>query len=205
MMSSYAARRTWLHRVSAGTKLIALMVLSLGLLSINDWRFLAAALAIVGLVYANFGRDGLMRLISLRPLLPFLLIIGALQVYSGGWNVGAVLIIRLVATILLADLVTMTTTMSALIEAISPILRAVCPRSINHRKISLAIALVLRFVPVLLASWQARQEAWQSRTRRRVPPRLVAAFLAETLQLADHVAEALDARGFNVRQVDEIN
>jgi biotin transport system permease protein len=30
-----------------------------------------------------------------------------------------------------------------------------------------------------------------------VPPRLIAAFVAETLQLADHVAEALDARGFD--------
>ena len=62
---------------------------------------------------------------------------------------------------------------------------------------ALAVALVMRFVPVLLTRWRAREEAWKARTRRRVPLTLVAAFLADILQLADHVAEALDARGFD--------
>jgi biotin transport system permease protein len=52
-------------------------------------------------------------------------------------------------------------------------------------------------VPVLLANWQARAEAWRARTGRRVSIRLVAPFVAETLRLADQVGEALDARGFD--------
>jgi biotin transport system permease protein len=197
MIGGYATRRAWLHRVPAGGKLITLMAGSLALLSVNDLRVLLVVLTLIGAVYVQFGRDGWLRLRSLRPLVLLLAIVGAFQAYATNWEDGVALVMRLLAMILLADLVTMTTTMSALMDAMAPVLRAVCPRSVNHRKISLAIALVLRFVPVLLARWQARQEAWQARTNRRVPPRLVAAFVAETLQLADHVAEALDARGFD--------
>ena len=67
---------------------------------------------------------------------------------------------------------------------------------------ALAVALVLRFVPVLLMRWRAREEAWKARTHRRVPLRLVAAFVADILQFADGVAEALDARGFDVSTAD---
>lgn len=197
MIGGYATRRTWLHRVPAGIKLIALMAGSLALLSVTDLRALVIVLVLIAAVYGQFGRDGWLRLRALRPLLLLLAVIGAFQAYAVGWAGGVALVIRLLAMFLLADLVTMTTTMSALMDAMAPVLRAVCPRSVNYRKISLAVALVLRFVPVLLARWQARQEAWQARTNRRVPPRLIAAFVAETLQLADHVAEALDARGFD--------
>jgi biotin transport system permease protein len=69
---------------------------------------------------------------------------------------------------------------------------------INPRAPALAIALVIRFVPVLLASWQEREEAWRARTGRRASIRLIPAFVAETLRMADQIAEALDARGFDV-------
>ncbi len=197
MIGGYVARRTWLHALPAGVKLVGLVASSLVLLGVGDYRILLGVLVLVALLYANFGRDGWARLSALRPLLPLLAIVGALQGYSAGWEAGAAVVIRLVAMVLLADLVTMSTTMSALMEAIEPPLRALGPRFVNSKKVSLAVALVLRFVPVLMTRWQARREAWQARSNRRVPLRLVAAFVAETLQLADQVAEALDARGFD--------
>ncbi len=197
MIGGYVARRTWLHGIPAGIKLVAIVGSSLALLAIDDYRVLLGVLVLVALLYANFGRDGWARLLALRPLLPLLAIVGALQGYSAGWEAGTAVVIRLVAMVLLADLVTMSTTMSALMGAIEPPLRALGPRFVNAKKVSLAVALVLRFVPVLMTRWQARREAWQARSNRRVPLRLVAAFVAETLQLADQVAEALDARGFD--------
>ncbi len=86
---------------------------------------------------------------------------------------------------------------SAAYLTLAPLFRGLRPLGVNPRKVALAAALVLRFVPVLAARWRAREEAWRARTRRRVPPRLVAAFLADVLRLADQVAESLDARGFD--------
>lgn len=202
MIADGLAPETWLHRVPAGVKLVGLALLSLLLLPVDDWRFLAAVLAVIAAAYAGFGRAGMARLVLLRPLLPLLAVVGGVQAVSGGWSAGVVVTMRLLAMLLLADLVTMTTRMTAMMDALVPVLRLLRPLGVNPRRVALSMALVLRFVPVLLASWHAREQAWKSRTHRRVPPRLVAAFVAEILQLADRVAEALDARGFDASAAD---
>ena len=197
MTGDYLAAQTWAHRLPAGLKLLALAALSIGLLPVDDWRILALALGLVGAAYATLGRQALRRLGLFRPLLPIFVIIFGLQAYTSGWDHGASAVLRLVVMVMAADLVTMTTTMTALMAAIEPVLRLGRPLGLDPRKIALAVALVLRFVPVLLANWRAREEAWRARSRRRVPLRLVGLFLVETLRLADHVADALDARGYD--------
>ncbi|MBN8974929.1 MAG: energy-coupling factor transporter transmembrane protein EcfT [Rhizobiales bacterium] len=202
MMTDGLAPKTWLHRVPAGFKLAGLALFSLLLLPVDDWRILAGVLAVVLAVYAGFGRAGFARLALLRPLIPLLVIVGGVQAFSSGWHAGAVVSLRLLAMLLLADLVSMTTTMSALMDVLAPVFNLLRPLGVNPRKMALAVALVLRFVPVLLTRWRAREEAWKARTHRRVPVRLVAVFLADILQLADRVAESLDARGFDTVTAD---
>ncbi|MCP3387820.1 energy-coupling factor transporter transmembrane protein EcfT [Bradyrhizobium sp. CCGB12] len=202
MITDGLAPQTWLHRVPAGVKLAGLALLTVLLLPVGDWRIMAGVLALIAMVYAGFGRAGMARLSLLRPLLPLLVVVGGVQTASGGWNAGAVVAMRLLAMLLLADLVSMTITMSALMEVMAPAFRVLRPLGVNPRKMALAVALVLRFVPVLLTRWRAREEAWKARTHRRVPLRLVAAFVADILQLADRVAEALDARGFDRSAAD---
>lgn len=196
MISVYLARRTWLHAVPAGIKLMALAAVSLALLPIDDWRWMAFGLVLALSFYASAGHEAVGRLRLLRPLLPLLAIIGLLQGYAGNWELGLLAVARLVLMILLADLVTMTTTMQALMDALAPLLRPLRVVGLNPRKLTLAVALVVRFVPVLLANWEARAEAWRARTGRRPSVRLLVPFLAETLRLADRVGDALDARGF---------
>ena len=202
MMTDGLVPTSWLHRVPAGVKLAGLALLSVLFLPVGDWRILAGALAAIAAVYAGFGRAGMARLVLLRPLLPLLVVIGGLQAAADGWNAGAVIVMRLMVMLLLADLVSMTTTMSALMEVLAPAFRVLRPLGVSPRKMALAVALVLRFVPVLMTRWRAREEAWKARTNRRIPPRLVAAFVADSLQLADRVAESLDARGFDTSAVD---
>ena len=202
MMTDGLAPQTWLHRVPAGVKLASLALLSVLLLPVGDWRILVGVSAMIAMVYAGFGRAGMARLSLLRPLLPLLVVVGGVQAASGGWNAGAIVTMRLLAMLLLADLVSMTTTMSALMEALAPVFRLLRPLGVNPRKLALAVALVLRFVPVLMTRWRAREEAWKARTHRRIPLRLLAAFVADILQLADRVAEALDARGFDRSAAD---
>lgn len=196
MMGGFLARTTWLHRLPAGLKLLVLAAISLALLPIREWQLLALCLAVVIGVYGALGRNAVRRLGLFKPIIPLLAVIGGLQGLSSGWEDGASAVLRLVLMMLAADLVTMTTTMSALMDAVEPLFRLLRPLGVNSRKIALSVALVLRFIPVLLASWRAREEAWRARSRRRVPLRIVVLFLIETLRLADHVAEALDARGY---------
>lgn len=202
MMTDGLAPTTWLHRAPAGVKLAGLALFSLLLLPVDDWRILAGVLAAVLATYAGFGRAGVARLALLRPLVPLLVIVGGVQALSSGWQAGIVVSLRLLAMLLLADLVSMTTTMTALMDVLAPLFNLLRPLGVNPRKMALAVALVLRFVPVLLTRWRAREEAWKARSHRRVPVRLLAVFLADILQLADRVAESLDARGFDTAAAD---
>ena len=67
----------------------------------------------------------------------------------------------------LADVFTMTTTLQALMDALAPLLRPLRLLGLRPKKLTLAVALVVRFVPVLLERWRAREEAWRARTGRR--------------------------------------
>jgi biotin transport system permease protein len=201
MLIDGLAPPTWLHRVPPGLKLGALALLSLVLLPIGDWRILAASLVLITSIYAGLGVAGIMRLEALRPLLPLLAIVGGLQAASKSLNAGAVVTMRLLALVLLAELVSMSTSTTAMIDALEPLLRVLRPLGVNPRKVALAVALVLRFVPLLLARWRAREAAWKARSPRRVPLRLVAVYVTDILRLADRVAEALDARGFDAVDV----
>lgn len=196
MMGGYLSSATWLHRLPAGLKLFIVAGMSIALLPVQDWRLLALCLALVTGIYGALGRDAVRRLGLLKPIVPLLVIIGGLQSFSSQWEDGASVVLRLLLMVLVADLITMTTTMSALMDAIEPLFRLLRPLGVNSRKIALSVALVLRFIPVLLDNWRAREEAWRARSQRRVPLRIVVLFLIETLRLADHVAEALDARGY---------
>jgi biotin transport system permease protein len=197
VITAYLARRTWLHGVPAGIKLAALAGLSLALAPVDDWRVLALALALVLALYASLGGEAVRRLSALRPLLPLLILIGMIQGATESWAGAAATAARLVLMVLLAELVTMTTTMQGLMDALAPLMRPLRLVGLRPKMLTLAVALVVRFVPVLLARWRCREEAWRARTGRRASLRLVPAFVAETLRLADQVAEALDARGFD--------
>lgn len=196
MISGYLARDTWLHRIPAGAKLAMLAAASMAILPVEDWRILACGLAGVLALYATLGREAFGRVRMLKPLLPLLLIVLIFHGFAGNWDTGAGAVARLLMMVLLADLVTMSTTMQAMMEALTPVLSVLRPLGVDPRKLSLAVSLVVRFVPVLSANWQARTEAWRARTGRRPSWRLVGPFIGETMRMADQVAEALDARGF---------
>ncbi len=195
MISNYLAGETWLHRVPAGAKLASLAVLSVAILPVDDWRALVAALAGVVLLYASLGKEAFKRLAMIRSFAVFLAIIAVLHLLAGTWQEAVAAVARLVMMILLADLVSMTTTMQAMMAALTPVLTLLRPFGLNPRKLSLAVSLAIRFIPVLGANWQARSEAWRARTGRRPSFRLLGPFIADTFRMADHVAEALDARG----------
>lgn len=196
MIGGYLDARSPLHRLPAGVKLVALAVLSVLLLPIEAPAVLGLALGGVLLVYVRLGRRGMARLRQWLVLAPLLVIIGLLQLWAASWTVAAASVLRILLMVLLADLVTLSTRLEDMMDAVLVVLRPLQRFGLDTRRLSLAVALVIRFVPVLLASWQARVEAWRARSGRRVGLALVGAFFAGALRSADQVAEALDARGF---------
>jgi ABC-type cobalt transport system, permease component CbiQ and related transporters len=202
MIAGYLARDTFLHRIPTGWKLIILAGISLAFPFITSIWIPAVMLCLILAVYVLCGREALMRLRTMKVLVPILLVIGAIQAITATWQDGLNSVIRLLAMILLADLVTLSSTMQSMMDALQPVLRPFARFGLRPRSLSLAVALVMRFIPYLLAAWRERDEAYRARTGKGASWRLVAPFIVETLHLADRVAETLDARGIGIRQTE---
>ncbi|MDT2020368.1 energy-coupling factor transporter transmembrane component T [Methylocella sp. CPCC 101449] len=205
MIAPHVAQQTWLHRIGAGTKLLALAVVSILLGWMSEWvPLLIAFVVILGVYIVTIPSAGT-RLKLYRPLLPLLVGIGLLQIYASGWEIALATLLRLVAMMALADLVTATTPMLDMMDALQPVFRLLRPLGLDERRLSLAVALMLRFIPVIMSEWGKREEAWRARTGRRPPLRLLAPFLSDVLRLADHASEALTARGFDMARSDRVD
>lgn len=205
MIAGYLSGTSPLHRLPAGVKLAALAVLAVLLVPVSDPVVLAMALAAVLLVYAGFGRPGLKRIAQWRSLLPLLAVIFLLQAFAASLDVAAASVLRIAVMVLLADLVTLSTRLQDMMDALAVPMRPLARFGLDPEKLSLAVALVLRFVPVLLDTWRGREEAWRARSPRRPGLPLVGAFFAGALANADQVAEALDARGFGAHATPPVS
>ncbi|MBX9760571.1 MAG: energy-coupling factor transporter transmembrane protein EcfT [Beijerinckiaceae bacterium] len=200
MISGHLASKTWLHAVPARLKLCALAAATFIAFWMENAYVLSGAFAIVLGAYLVMGPEARSRLRIFSSMLPILLVITIFQYWSVGPDSAAVIVLRLALMILLADMVSMTTPMLDMMDAVQPLMRPFAIFGLEPEKLTLAIALVLRFVPALLEEWRRRNEAWRARTGRRASLRLLAPFIGSIVTKADRVAEALDARGFDRRR-----
>ena len=204
MLTLYISQSTWLHARPAGQKLLALAVASVGLLPISSWPFASAALLGVMVIYASLGGLGLRRLAqSVRALTWLVVFIAGAQVLIA--NVQStmtnelltsvtVAMLKLVTLVLLAELVTITTPLQALLAAIEPLLRPLKLLGLSSERLALGIGLLIRMASLQRDTWQQLRQAYQVRGVQRPGLRLITPSLRAGLRQADHMARALSAR-----------
>lgn len=195
MISLYLPERTWLHGVPAGWKLLALALVSLAVAPVDSLALMAGLVAAVLVLYASLGRAALAQIALLRPMWPLFAILIGLHWWNGDVVFGLVVCLRILAMVLLANAVTMTTRMDAMMDAVEPLLAPLAWFGVAPRAVALAVAMMIRFVPLLFALWESLNESWRARTGRRGGWRLLAPFCIQTVRLSHHTAEALAARG----------
>lgn len=204
MISLTSPVRTRAHGWPAGVKLAALCLVSTGLFLTASLAVQLAALAVVLVLYALPGpvflRAGLR---SLRMVLPFVVVLLIWHALIGELRSGVLVVLRMVVLVALANLLTMTTALEDLVALMSHLLAPLRRLGLSTRPLELAIPLVLRFTPVLVARGGMLVEAWRARSRRRPGWRLVLPMMLLALDDADHVGEALRARGGALPPQDE--
>ena len=195
MLSLTFERRTPWHAVPARPKLLALLIISIAAFWLTTVAQAAALLALVAGLYLPGGRAFMRQgARMLTPLVPFVLVISVWHWWTGAVAQGALIVLRLVALVALANLVTMTTRLQDMLDRIDALLTLMrLPARLRYR-LALAVALVIRFTPVLTQKGAALRLAWRARSTRRPGWRMVLPFALVALDDAERVAEALRAR-----------
>lgn len=195
MLTLTSPVETWAHPLPAGPKLAMLAIVTTGLFLLNTPGPLAGAFLATGALYVTCGGPfAHVGLRQLMPLWPFVVIVGVWHLWTGDVTGGAVILLRMVTAVALANFVTMTTRLSDMLAVFERLARPLSP-ILPPRRLALAFALVIRFIPVMLDRMGQIRQSWSARSPR--PPRwrvMVPATLA-ALDDADRVAEALRARG----------
>lgn len=196
MISLTSPVETWAHRWPAGLKLALLCAATMVLFASQQPVFHAVAFAGCMLLYALPGRvflvSGCRRLAGLWP---FLAVILVWHWWTDTPQQGLVIALRLLTAVGIANLVTMTTRLSDMIEVVKTLATPLRVLGLKTRALELAIALVVRFTPALAEKGGHLVQSWRARTRRKPNWKIIMPFTVLAIDDAEHVAEALKARG----------
>jgi biotin transport system permease protein len=196
MLSLALPGGSWAHRVPAGVKFGVLALAMVAAMRVTALPVLGAGLAVALGLYLSLGRAALAAgLRALRPIVWVVAVIFLWHLWQAETRQGVAFGLRVIVMMALANFVTLTTPLHELIALIERLAQPLARFGLSPRMPALAVALVLRFIPVLQGRLGALSLAWRARSPRRAGPRLIAPLSFSLLDDADHLADSLRARG----------
>ncbi|MDF1601727.1 energy-coupling factor transporter transmembrane protein EcfT [Mesorhizobium sp. YIM 152430] len=196
MISAYRPGTSPIHRLAAGPKMAALAIAGTGLFFVTGLAGTALALAAAITLYFAAGLTLRDVWSVLRPLLIVMVLLVLAHAWLNGWAAAFAMGMRLGALVLLAGLVTLTTPSSAIMAAIETGLQPLSRFGVDVEKISLALSLALRFIPLIASVGAEVREAQRARGLDGSLVALAVPLLVRTLRMGEDIADAIDARGF---------
>lgn len=180
-----------------GGKFVLLAIFATAIYFFGSIAMLAAAL--VGTALAHLAsRIAPARILQpLRMLAPFLVVIGLAVFLFDGPSGATIVVLRLTVLLLAAHLVTETTGTGEMIDAFTLGLSPLRVLGVDSERVGMALALTLRFVPMLAVVAHEVVEAQKARGHNRNLVAVAVPLIVRSLKMADEVSEALDARGFD--------
>jgi biotin transport system permease protein len=199
-LALYVPRASVVHRLPAGTKLLALAVLAVLLFARPTLPVVGAALLAtlaVGLVVARLPVAVLAgQAWAVRWWLVALFVVHAL---TTDVPTGTHTVLRLLTLVLAAAVVTATTRVTEMVAVVERLCAPLRLVGVRPERVGLVVTMALRFIPVLLERADRIRAAQAARGGSprgvRALRTTVAPLLVQVLQMAHDVSEALDARG----------
>lgn len=195
LVGVYRPGETVLHRLPVGAKVLGLGALSLTIVMVRSmpasWVFLAAALSLA--LLARVSLPTLAR--ATRVILLFAVFIGALQWWWYGRDKAIETLVDLVALALAAIVVTATTPVNAMLDAlirwISPLRRV----GVVPERVALTFSLAIQSLPGTVALALETRDAARARGLGRHPRAYLTPFVIRVVARAHETGDALHARG----------
>ncbi|HET6673077.1 MAG TPA: energy-coupling factor transporter transmembrane protein EcfT [Agromyces sp.] len=196
MIGAYRPGRSPLHRMAAGWKLVGLAASVIAVAMLPEWWMLLAALCVAGAGFAIAGIGPRVALAQLVPVLWILAIAAPLNALFSGWESALVMALRVATFVALAALVTVTTRVSAMLDAIRGALRPLGHR-VDAERVGIVLAMTIRAVPLMAEIVTAVLDARRARGAEGSLRAVAVPVVVRSLQTADAMGEALVARGFD--------
>lgn len=183
------------HRLPAGAKLAGLALLGLAVLvargPVASLVLLGAAVAVT--VVARIGVRPVVR--ALAPVLVATALLGAYQWWQRGPAVAVEVAADVLTLVVAAGAVTATTPADRMLDVLDRAVRPLRRVGVRPDVVALAVALMLRSVPALLATAHEARDAARARGLERSPRALLVPAAVRTVARARATGEALAARG----------
>ena len=196
MLTLTSPQKTIFHKISASQKLLALCVLSTALFQVGSLFILSGLIFTMMALYLaqgwSFARFGAR---MLWPLWPFVAIIALYHGVTNDIETGGEIILRMLIAVALANLVTMTTTLNDMIDVLMRLLRPLNWFGVSTKPVAITIALFIRFIPTLIDRSITMLAALRARSAGKSGWRIIVPLTLSVLNDAEHVANALRARG----------
>jgi biotin transport system permease protein len=197
MLGLYIKRNSAIHALAPGVKMLVLALSAVALIAVEDWRVLGAILAAVLGLFAVARLPAREVAAQLRPVLFLGLFFFVIHWLLVSWQSGLVTVLRFTILVSLAVLITLTTRISDMVDALESGLRPLRVLGVNPAKISLMISLAIRFVPLLVDLVREIQAAQRSRGLERSVTAVAVPLIVKTLRMASVLTDAIEARGYD--------
>jgi biotin transport system permease protein len=178
-------------------KLFLLVLAGAGSVFLREpWQVLVA----LGVTLVGYGVAGIPTAVAVAQLRPLVWVVGAtavVHVLVNGWQRAVVVVGVITVLVLLAGLVTLTTPVSAMVDAVVHLCRPLKVLGVDPDRVGLVIALGVRCVPVVVALAQEVRDAQVARGLSASPRAFAVPLIVRSLRHADALGEALVARGLD--------
>lgn len=195
MTSLYIEGNTLFHRLSTFVKLAILLLTGISLALLSSIWVQALAAVLCGILYLSLGlglKQAFRRIRAVVITIVLFAIFNALVLTPFDALVSS---LRLLAVVFLAATITATTSIASFMDALRVLLMPLERLGLlKASDVSLALGLVLRFVPDIANRYQALKDAHRARGLTVHPLKMIGPLIILTLKEADSIAEAIDAR-----------
>ena len=194
MGSLYSDHPTWLHGVPAGVKLAFLALLGAGVFFTYDLAVLVTSAICCVLIFASLGKSTWRAKPLLIGLVFASVLIGLFHLYMQQPMVGAISVLRLLSTTLMGIALTLTTRYTDLLGVLEWLLAPLHRFGVAPERLSLQVALMLRFTEHFFIVWRRLDEAHRLRTGKVGGFKILAPLTIHMLVAARRVADTLHLR-----------
>lgn len=194
MGSLYSEHQTWLHQLGAGLKLGLMAVLG----SLLFWLDSPLSLGVAALgclaLWLSLGQATKPARRLMISVLVAASLVAAFHLWMGRPELAFTSTTRLACASCLGMALTVTTRPAALISVLEKLLGPLRVVGIDPSRVSLQLALMMRFTEHFFVQWKKLDDAYRLRTGKAGGLRLIAPLTVQMLQAARRVADAIYVR-----------